>query len=223
MSENSEAPRPKLGRAMAELLVVFIGLPVALALAWLPGPALIWLIAVTALGWCWLGAGRGQLFRSAWRRPLTKTAWRSVWLPWVVTVPLLAVTLWLVKPEWVFSLVKQRPGLWVALMVAYPFISVLPQEGLYRLCFFRRYGALFPDTRTLLFANALVFSAAHLVFHNLPAVALTLLGGWKFAATYHRTGSLKLVLLEHALYGWALFTLGYHPWFMAGTLRLFEG
>ena len=222
MLERPEASSTTRRRAAVELLVVFIGLPIALALEWLPGPAVVWLLAVTALAWWLLGKGRGELFQAAWRQPLSNTAWRRVLLPWAAAVLVLAVILWLLRPEWLFALVKQRPGLWVALVVAYPFVSVLPQEVLYRLCFFRRYGGLFASGRTLIFANSVVFSSAHLVFHNVPAMVLTLLGGWKFAVTYQRTGSLKLVMVEHTLYGWALFTLGYHPWFMAGTLRLLD-
>jgi len=74
----------------------------------------------------------------------------------------------------------------------------------------------------MIIANAVAFSVGHVVFHNWPAVALTLLGGWLFANTYERTSSLRLVAVEHALYGCAVFTIGYGAFFFEGTLRLFR-
>ena len=41
----------------------------------------------------------------------------------------------------------------------------------------------------------------------------SLIGGWFFADTYRRSGSLSLVCLEHTLYGSFVFAIGLWPFF----------
>ena len=57
---------------------------------------------------------------------------------------------------------------------------------------------------------------------GIDAVALTLVGGWKFAATYRHTRSLWAVSIEHAIYGGILFTVGLGQFFYTGTWRVAE-
>jgi membrane protease YdiL (CAAX protease family) len=122
-----------------------------------------------------------------------------------------------VSPERLFILVRERPQLWAAIMLFYPLLSVYPQEMLFRAFFFRRYGPLFGSERAAVVANALVFGWAHVFFPSpVIAVALTIVGGWLFAATYRRTGSLRLAWLEHALYGNLIFTVGLGEFFFSG-------
>jgi membrane protease YdiL (CAAX protease family) len=64
-----------------------------------------------------------------------------------------------------------------------------------------------------LLISALIFAWMHLIFRNPLAVILTLVGGWFFAQTYARTRSLRLVCLEHALYGNLIFTIGLGEYF----------
>src|SRR5262249_34611456 len=146
--------------------------------------------------------------------------WRRILLNYAVAVPLLAGALWLTKPSAMFWLVLQNPKVWLLVMFAYPLVSVLPQEFVYRVFFFERYGPVFGRGTGMIAASAAVFSFAHVVFHNWPAVALTAVGGALFAKTYQRTSSILLVAVEHALYGCAIFTLGYGEFFFEGTLRL---
>jgi hypothetical protein len=47
---------------------------------------------------------------------------------------------------------------------------------------------------------------------------LTLIGGWFFAETYARTRSMRLVWLEHALYGCLVFTIGLGDYFYHGNV-----
>jgi membrane protease YdiL (CAAX protease family) len=97
-------------------------------------------------------------------------------------------------------------------------LSVYPQELLYRAFFVRRYRHLFPRKEFLLLASALVFAWMHLIFRNPFAVVLTLVGGLFFTHTYIRTRSLRLVCLEHALYGNLIFTIGLGEFFTQGML-----
>jgi membrane protease YdiL (CAAX protease family) len=73
--------------------------------------------------------------------------------------------------------------------------------------------------RACILASAAAFGLAHLVLWNPLAVGLSALGGWMFASTYLRTRSLPAVCWEHALYGVALFTIGFGRYFVTGWLR----
>jgi len=152
-----------------------------------------------ALGW-----GAGEL-----RRVLGR---------FVVGGPALVAFALATDPAGVLALPRARPGLALALALVYPVASVLPQELVYRVAFFRRYEALFGPGRALVGASALAFGLAHVVFLDGTAVALTAAGGWCFAATYGRTRSLGLAVLEHSLYGLLAFVLGLGAHFPGGTL-----
>ena len=141
---------------------------------------------------------------------------------YVISVPCMVAFLWWIKPDAMFSLILQHPKIWLLVMIAYPIISVLPQEFIYRVFFFERYQPLFGSGVTMIVASASVFSLGHIVFHNWPAVILTFVGGCLFGRSYQRTASLLLVSIEHALYGCAVFTIGYGAYFVEGTLRLFR-
>jgi len=156
------------------------------------------------------------------RARVAREEWQRILRIYVVAVICLIGVLWLTRPEALFSLVMRRPQLWLLVMIAYPLISVFPQELIYRAFFFERYRPLFGRGNAMWLGSAVAFSFGHIVFHNMPAVALTLIGGWLFAQTYARTNSLRAVLAEHALYGWAIFTVGYGEFFFDGTMRLFR-
>jgi membrane protease YdiL (CAAX protease family) len=125
-----------------------------------------------------------------------------------VATLLLAGWVALAEPERWLELPRERPGLWLAVMVLYPLLSVVPQELLYRCFFFRRYRSLWGEGRGAVLASALAFGWAHVVFLSWISVLLTLAGGWILARTFERTRSLPLVALEHALYGCLVFTVG---------------
>ena len=135
----------------------------------------------------------------------------------VSAVGLLALVL-LLFPEKLFEFPRATPLRWAMLLAVYPVISVYPQELLYRAFFTRRYHSLFPRMETSLLASALVFAWLHMIFRNHFAVILTLVGGWFFAQTYARTGSLRLVCFEHALYGNLIFTIGLGGYFLENRL-----
>ena len=146
--------------------------------------------------------------RSLWRSDAVSKGLPSVMGLWAVGALLLAGLVHLVAPENLFGLLRDRPNLWAAIMIGYPVLSVVPQNLVYRAFVFHRYRALFPARVPMIAASALAFAFAHTLFHNWVALAITLVGGVIFARTYDRTRSLKLVCIEHALYGCAAFTVG---------------
>lgn len=127
--------------------------------------------------------------------------------------------MWLWAPAGqLFDLPRTQPRLWLGILAFYPLFSVYPQELVYRALFFARYRPLFSSARATAAASAAAFGFVHIVFQNWPAVLLTLLGGWLFADTYARTYSLRLVWLEHALYGGLMFTVGLGRYFYHGSV-----
>jgi membrane protease YdiL (CAAX protease family) len=69
----------------------------------------------------------------------------------------------------------------------------------------------------MIFASAAAFSLMHIVFKNPLALLLTFAGGILFAKTYEKTDSLVISLIEHALYGNYVFTLGLGKYLYLGA------
>lgn len=114
----------------------------------------------------------------------------------------------LLKPEYLFDYPRHKTTIWLWLMIFYPLLAVYPQELFYRAFLFRRYRALFPGERSMIYVSALSFGFAHIIYGNILAVLLTIIGGYIFALTYHRSRSILVASLEHALYGCLLYTIG---------------
>jgi membrane protease YdiL (CAAX protease family) len=122
-------------------------------------------------------------------------------------------------PERFLSLPRERPHVWSRVLIAYPFLSVLVQEFVYRTYFFHRYGPLFGTSRwAMIVASGVAFGFAHIIFKNWVAVVGTTLTGLLFAWRYERTRSLAAVWVEHTLWGWMVFTVGLGGFFFTGVV-----
>ena len=123
-------------------------------------------------------------------------------------------------PQTFFHMLINESKLFLLLLVLYPFLSVIPQEVLYREFFFKRYAFKF-HTNTQLLLNAFVFMWVHMVFENSVVLVLTFIAGVLFAHTYLKSRSFLLVCVEHTLYGYLLFVSGLGElFFQSGTLNL---
>lgn len=140
----------------------------------------------------------------------------SIFLIFVIGSLIVAGMVAAILHDRLFSLAAERPGLWLKIMVLYPFTSVLPQEFAYRVFFFHRYGALFGSRWMLILANALAFGFGHILFRNWIAVGGTFLVGLLLAWRYERTRSFWAVYIEHVLWGWLVFTIGLGVYFFTG-------
>jgi len=118
------------------------------------------------------------------------------------------IFVWIMLPNALFCVPRSNLKLFVTILFVYTFLSVWPQEVIYRTFYFERYQDLFSSRKLLIFINALVFSLAHIMFRNTLVIVLTFIGGLLFAYTYFKTKSTTLVSIEHALYGNWLFTVG---------------
>lgn len=152
--------------------------------------------------------------RTLWRRPSNVP--RIVGMFVVGAAFLVGVTL-LVLPDKLFRFPLEQPALWLAIMIYYPLLSVIPQEVIYRAYFFHRYRGLFGTEAVMVVASAAAFGWVHVMFGHWLSVVLAMLGGMLFAWTWTRTRSLWAVAFEHALYGCFAFTVGLRPFFYTGA------
>lgn len=133
---------------------------------------------------------------------------KQIALVLLLLVPTTVFFVYNYNTEHLFSIVRNKPLVWIGIFFVYSLLSVLPQEFIYRSFFFERYQSLFSNNVILVLINALVFSLGHLFFQNTLVMIITFLGGLIFAYTYLKTKSLRLVFIEHTIYGYWLFTVG---------------
>ncbi len=139
-------------------------------------------------------------------------------LRFFVVAVVLSIGTWVLQPNLFLSFPRERPWLWLAVMVGYPLLSVWPQEVLYRRFILYRYGPIFGSGTGFIAASAIAFGYAHIIFSNPVAVTLSTVGGALFAANFSRHRSLPLVWLEHTLYGCLIFTIGLGRYFLMGSV-----
>jgi membrane protease YdiL (CAAX protease family) len=201
----------------AELLVIFVGLPLGYRYSPVRIPALplLWLVA----GYAWWRLARDGSFDRGrlWNPvPLVGELGSILAVFSVVALGVWAGVHWL-APQMEWSFAREHPRLWALVMTLYPVLSVYPQGMLYRAFFMHRYAAFFPERWMLIVASATAFAFLHIIFRNPIAVVLTFFGGILFAWRYAETGSLLTSSVEHALYGCWLFTVGLGQYFYHGV------
>jgi membrane protease YdiL (CAAX protease family) len=199
-----------------EWILLFVAAPIAIGFGLRQMSWLLLLFGVAVAAGLWLSQRGGFHLKHFWhgedpaheRRQLRQVLLRFTGCALALIGFVLAFF-----PHKLFLFPRTMPLYWAALLLAYPLLSVYPQELLYRAFFVRRYRHLFPRKEFLLLASTLVFAWMHLIFRNPFAVVLTLVGGLFFTHTYIRTRSLRLVCLEHSLYGNLIFTIGLGEFF----------
>lgn len=211
----------KISRAI-EFAVLFFGVPTLYAFKLLR-MNLILLICLMAAG-CLSYLLNDTTFdrRCFWRAGAARSRLKRILLNFAIFTTILSVGVVLFMPEHLFRLPRERTGLWVMIMFAYPIFSVYPQELIYRTFLFHRYGSLFRTRWLTIAASALAFGYAHVIFRTWFAVGLAALGGILFARTYDRTESTLASSIEHALYGCFIFTIGLGIFFYTGSVHLAE-
>lgn len=177
---------------------------------------LIWIAAIYCIGV--MRKHYGFSLRAEWNaRAVTPAALVPLLVRFALSALVLTAFTWQVEPGQLFRFPLYLTSVWLFVMVAYPLLSVLPQEIIFRCFFFRRYATIMPGERSLAALSALAFGFAHVILSNWVALGLSIVGGWLFATTYQRHRSLALVCLEHALYGCFVFTVGLGMYFYSGA------
>ena len=206
-----------------ELLVLFVGVPALMV--WGGTRVRPLLVGALAAGFCFVllwrdgGFDRSTLWNIAGLRGVA----RLILLRFAICAVLLTGLVWLLRPDQFFILPRTRPGLWAVIMVAYPLISVWPQELIYRAFFFHRYRSIFGEGAGMVIGSSVAFGLMHVIFQNWVAVVMTIVGGVFFGTTYLKSRSLLAVSFEHTLYGQLIFTIGLGAYFYTGTLRTMGG
>ncbi|RDK86999.1 CPBP family intramembrane glutamic endopeptidase [Marinirhabdus gelatinilytica] len=192
---------------LLEFFTLFILLPVSLAV-----PFLIWIkVGMVVVGFFYIlfRLKKSENINFRIRKGLDwKSFWRRLVVTFLLVVLITTAYVWFQDKTALFFVPKNNPGLFVIILFVYTFLSVWPQEIIYRTFFFERYGVLFQNRTFFIFINAIVFSLAHLFFRNTLVLLLTFIGGVLFGYTYLKYRSTTLVSIEHALYGNWLFAVG---------------
>lgn len=197
-----------------EYAVLFVVLPVVYVQDLIPLPPIpaLWILSAACLA-VLLGGGDFDR-RRLWNAGRLRSQVLRALLPFLFSAPLLVLGMLLLAPGRLFEMIRQRPVLWLSLMVMYPIVSVYPQGLVYRAFIFHRYGPLFHRRWMRIAASAVAFSMVHVIFENWIAPALTLIGGVLFAWTYASTRSSLVASVQHALFGCFLFTIGLGSYFL---------
>ena len=203
----------------AEFAALFIGLPTAYRLKWVPLPMIPFLLLVMIGCAVYLVRDRAFDRRLLWNADSARSRLPLVLATFAVSSALVGALVAVFAPDHLFTLVKRSPALWVLIILLYPLFSVYPQELVYRTFLFHRYRPLFPRAWMRVAASAAAFGYMHIVFQNGIAVLMTLVGGAIFAYTYERSHSTLLAAIEHALYGCFVFTIGLGAYFYGGNVR----
>ena len=176
------------------------------------------LVVLSAIGF-WLLHREGALTRSfllRWPSRRKRHRIRQALMWCALGVPVLTAIAWWLPHADLFAFPRERTGMWLVVMVAYPLISVIPQEVLFRVVVFHRYRRLFPTRVAMIAGSAIAFGWAHIIYGSFVSVVLSAIGGVVFGLTWFRTRSLLLVSLQHALFGQWIFTVGLGRYFYAG-------
>ncbi|WP_343328829.1 CPBP family intramembrane glutamic endopeptidase [Polaribacter staleyi] len=190
-----------------ELLLIFVLIPISFAFDYSPILKLI----IGLLGFTYITYVLFKVEKIKFR--IEKNInWKHFWTTTLIKFLIIALIttsfVWFTDKENIFTVMLNKPSLWILILLFYTFFSVYPQELLYRTFFFKRYQNLFKNESLFILVNALLFSAAHLMFRNTLVLFLTFIGGILFAITYNKTKSTLLVSIEHSIYGCWLFTVG---------------
>ena len=200
--------RPSRNYLIVEFLTLFLSFPVLLGINSIPLSFRLFFIPLVAAYVIYLlYTYRGQLFQKRKQiQPLQ--FWKKVGLRGFVLAVFTIGYILYVDSNLLFKSILTQPMLWVRMILIYTFLSVIPQEFIYRVFYFKRYRILFKNQNAFFLVNAILFSLAHLMFNSLLVLFFTFVGGYLFAYTYHKTKSLFWVCIEHLIYGGWLFTVG---------------
>ena len=141
-----------------------------------------------------------------------KTEWKFFFLVSLIFVVSGFVYTIILDSNLLFNLPKNYFFIWVAVILIYPILSVIPQEIIFRVLFFERYSCLFKNQFLYLILNSIIFAYIHLVFQNFHAFFITLITSPIFAYAYLNK-SFMTCFLTHTIGGLLVFTYGLGEYF----------
>ena len=209
----------RTARLWAEFLILFLGMPLAMATVLSDRHPFAVLGVMTLVGLALLAVTPGFRWRSLLPSQALGRHWRATAVFLLGASGLIYAVTHTYLPHRLFAMPLYNERLWLMIMALYPIFSALPQELLYRSLFFERYGVLFGGHgRLAILVNGLCFGLAHLFFYNPVAILLSTLGGVAFAYAYVTYRSFPLAFLWHSLAGQLVFTIGLGLFFYHGAI-----
>jgi hypothetical protein len=207
-------------RLVVEFLVFFWIAPFAIAAVpsrYAPPIPILWIAAIATL--IVLRRSKDVDRSMIWGAGGILAGLKGVMLRFCIFGPLMVGFAWLMEPEHFLSLPRERPLVWVVILLLYPIFSVIPQGIVYRSFFCQRYRPLFGEGWLMILVAAASFAIAHIVMHRWEPVLMTFVGGLIMTRTMLRRRSGLLADAEHALYGDLAFTLGLGVWIYVDAAR----
>jgi membrane protease YdiL (CAAX protease family) len=190
-----------------EILIIFVLIPLSFAFNYAPILKLI--IGVLGFSYIIYVLFKIEKIKIRIEKKINwKAFWKSTLIKLLIIMIITSLFVWFTDAKNLFTVMLNKPKMWVLILLFYSLFSVYPQELLYRTFFFQRYENLFKNEKIFIFINALLFSLAHLFFKNTLVLLLTFIGGILFAITFKKSKSTVLVSIEHSIYGCWLFTVG---------------
>ena len=171
-------------RLLIELGMLFVMAPIGLvyAIYGLGIPLFVALQPLLACFLAFLAWDKTFNLRRELRQGFRLTVLASILVLFLIAGAALAALVQQQLPRAFLSFPRQRPQIWLTIVLLYPFLSVLAQELVYRTFFFHRYGPLFGDKRWLaILTNGCLFGFAHIIFYNWVAILGTAISGTLFA------------------------------------------
>ncbi|BFN36911.1 CPBP family intramembrane glutamic endopeptidase [Fidelibacter multiformis] len=207
-------------RKIVEFLVLFIFIPVMLIfINHIAGRLIIPVLLITSfIVFKQLQKDPAFDRHSLWKGRLNKKEIKGIIYRFIPGALLVGVLTYFFLPDHFLAFPKEVPGFWILVMILYPLISVYPQEVIFRTYIFHRYQSVFSGKHEMITASAVAFGMYHLFFCNWIAPVLSFAGGFLFASTYARSRSTAAVVLEHALWGDLIFTIGLGMYFYGGNI-----
>ncbi|WP_448548597.1 CPBP family intramembrane glutamic endopeptidase [Thalassotalea fusca] len=200
-----------------EFLCLFWIIPICLFAFREPlAPLIIPFIICVAL-LCSLILWRDDKLQKQWQRAklLQRKHFRPMWQSFLALAILTIIFVYFYTPNTLFDLPLNHTYSWLVLIVAYPLLSVVPQEVIFRIYFFHRFKKLFSSKLTCAWLSSICFGFAHIIYSNWIAVIFSFMGGLLFSFRFVQTKSIALVIVEHSLWGVFLFTIGLGSFFIA--------
>lgn len=208
-----------------EFLAFFVVLPLVIALALPPEQMFTALFAGTLVGLILLARTEGFHWRALFTGA-RQISWALVAATALVTALISYGVLMLWAPEAFFALlgpdaprIGNGPPLILMIALLYPILSALPQELVFRMLYFQRYGDMLPRGTAGLLLNGALFSLAHLMYWSLVVTVLTFAGGVLFAWSHKKRGNFPEAVILHSVAGVVLFAMGMGVYFYSGNVE----
>ena len=198
----------------AEIAVIYLAIPLLFFFNILDFSVMFLLMPIGIVVFLFLRFDKSFDNKSFTRWQISRKQYRSMWFLFVISAVVMLIAIWLVRPDRIFFLLRQKPLFLFWISLFYPVFSVIPQALAYRVLFFHRYANLFKNKWIQILVSAVFFSFGHVVFKNSLVLVLTFVAGIIYAYHYYLTKSMLFSIMEHSIYGVWLFASGLGMFFV---------